>query len=358
MTRPTFAQIHLDALTHNLQRVRHYAPASRIMAVIKADAYGHGVIAAATALADADAFALATIEEACQLRDAEIDKPLVVLQGVNDDEDVRLAAKAGLELVVHSGYQAELLKRWPTTQPLKLWLKIDTGMHRLGLSPGEFVALYPKLKVLPFVKSLRAMTHFASADETDSEQTRQQLICFDAAVDKLQIAQSLANSAAIIHAPKTRRDWVRPGIMLYGASPFAQLNAGQFGLQAVMELVSRVVAIRDLSAGESVGYGGRFVTRRPSRIAVAAIGYGDGYPRHLPDGTPVLINGKNATLAGRVSMDSITIDVTDLESSVVVGDKVVLWGPGLPVESIADLAGTINYELLTGVSPRVPRLYS
>lgn len=354
MTPMVSATIHAAALRHNLSVVRQQAPSSRVMAVIKANGYGHGLVAVARALEEADAFAVARVDEGLVLRQAGIVNPIVLLEGVFDAAQLEAAARMQFELVVHVREQVELLRAAPAGVSFKVWLKLDTGMNRLGLKRAEFDEALTALRSLPAVaQPVRLFTHLASADEPDLVTTQDQLARFAAATKSLPGERSLANSAAMLSFPEAQGDWVRPGLLLYGVSPFAGAIGADYGLQPAMTLHSRVIAVKDVAVGEKVGYGGAWTAARPTRLAVAAVGYGDGYPRSLGSGAPVLVNGERAPLAGRVSMDMIGIDVTDLAAAPRLGDPVVLWGEGLPVEEIAIWAGTIPYELLCGISQRV-----
>jgi alanine racemase len=350
------ATVDSAALRHNLSVVRKWAPQSRVMAVIKANAYGHGLVTVARALDSADAFAVARVDEGLTLRRAGINTPTVLLEGVFDREQLDAAASAGFELVVHTPEQIELLR---TRNPadgiqFKVWLKLDSGMNRLGFKGASFGSAHAALSALGAVQSpVNLFTHLASADEPDLSTTADQLARFSAATHSLPGERSIANSAGMLSFADAQTDWVRPGLLLYGVSPVAGTIGADYGLQSVMTLRSHVIAVKDLVAGERVGYGGNWTAARSTRLAVAAVGYGDGYPRNLESGTPVLVNGERAGLAGRVSMDMIGIDVTDLKREPKLGDAVVLWGEGLPVEEIAVWADTIPYELLCGISQRV-----
>ena len=348
------ASIDAGALRHNLQIVRRRAPNSRIMAVIKANAYGHGLVAVARALDSADAFAVARVDEGLALRDAGIKGAIVLLEGVFDQAQLDAAAAADFELVVHSPEQIELLRNAASAQRFKVWLKLDSGMNRLGFKQPEFAAAHAALSALPALRGpANLFTHLASADVPGAATTDDQLNAFASATRGLPGECCIENSAAIFAFPKSQADWVRPGLLLYGASPFAGSIGADYGLRPVMTLHSHVIATKLLSLGEHVGYGGDWIAARATRLAIAAVGYGDGYPRSLPSGAPVLINGERAELAGRVSMDMIGIDITDLKADVRLGDPVVLWGAGLPVEEVAVWAQTIPYELLCGISQRV-----
>jgi alanine racemase len=348
------ASIDTAALRHNLHIVRRRAPQSRIMAVVKANAYGHGLVAVARALDSADAFAVARVDEGLALRDAGVKGAVVLLEGVFDGAQLDAAAAADFELVVHTPEQIELLRNAPAGQRFKVWLKLDSGMNRLGFKQPEFAAAHAALCALPAVRApVNLFTHLASADIPGAATTDDQLNVFAAATRGLPGEVCIENSAAIFAFPKSQADWVRPGLLLYGASPFSGSIGADYGLRPVMTLHSHVIATKRLKLGEHVGYGSDWTAARPTQLAIAAVGYGDGYPRSLPSGAPVLINGERAELAGRVSMDMIGIDITDLKAPVRLGDPVVLWGAGLPVEEVAAWAQTIAYELLCGISQRV-----
>jgi alanine racemase len=324
------------------------------MAVVKANAYGHGLVSTALCLADADAFAVARIEEALALRGAGVRKPIVLLEGVFNAEQLEEAARQGLEIVVHEPEQVALLEQFTGTHRFTVWVKIDTGMNRLGFRASQVPDALRRLTALgERLHEVRLLTHFASADERDSALTVRQLVRFRELTEGRMNARSLANSAGLFAWPEARADWVRPGLALYGVSPFPHQVGADLQLTAAMRLLSTVIAVRDVPAGETVGYGGVWRAGRDSRVAIVAAGYGDGLPRALPNGTPVLVKGARATLVGRVSMDMIAVDVT-ANAEAQVGDAVMLWGPELPVEEIAAHAGTISYELLCAVSQRVP----
>jgi len=352
MTRPVRARINLQALQHNFNRVRQFAPNSKIMAIIKANAYGHGLVRVAQVLPDADAFGVACLEEAITLREAGFDRRIVLLEGLFDLDDLILISGYRLDVVIHHVSQIELLEQGPVTRSLNVWLKLDTGMHRLGFEPESVAAVSKRLKNIPQLAELNYMTHFACADVPGNDHTEAQLGVFDEALQAVDGARSLANSAGVLGWPASHADWVRPGIMLYGSSPFPGQTAQALDLKPVMTLGTRLIAVNERRQGDSVGYGGDWVCPADMNIGVAAIGYGDGYPRHAPTGTPVLLNGKRVPLAGRVSMDMICLDLTT-QPEAGVGDEVILWGNGLPVDEVATTAGTISYELLCGVGRRV-----
>ncbi len=357
MTRETRALIDPGALRHNLQVARRAAGGARLMAVIKADGYGHGLLRVAYALRGADAFAVSCVEEAVPLREAGIAHPILLLEGPYEPDEVHLACRYRLDIVVHSEWQISVLQGTRLPRPVNVWIKVDSGMHRLGLRPDALRSAYERLTATPSVAPhVRLMTHLAAADQTDSGTTGEQLATFDTAVDALDGERSIANSAGLLAWPQTRADWVRPGIMLYGASPFGSHPVEGTPLRPVMTLTTRINAIYEHHAGDPVGYGGTWVCPETMPVAVAAIGYGDGYPRHVPSGTPVLVNGHRAALIGRVSMDMITIDLRGVPEPVEVGDPVTLWGEGLPAEEVAEAAGTIAYELFCQVTGRVRRM--
>ncbi|RMG31509.1 MAG: alanine racemase [Gammaproteobacteria bacterium] len=354
MSRPVLARIDLAALHHNLRVARRHAGGSRLLAVVKANAYGHGIarIAETLAAAGVDAFGVAGIEEALAIRDAGVRQPIVLLEGCFSPAEHAELVPHRLEPVIHALYQVEAFLDHPPEAPVPVWLKLDTGMHRLGLDPEAFARARELLAGHPAVSALRVLSHLCCADEPERPETERQLARFEACTQGLGMERSLANSAALVRYPAARYEWVRPGILLYGGSPLAGVSASALELRPVMTLETRIIAIRDLAPGEAVGYGAHWRATRPSRIGVAAIGYGDGYPRHAPEATPVLVDGERVPLVGRVSMDMITLDLTH-HPRARLGDRVVLWGEGLPVEEVAQQAGTLNYELLCGVASRV-----
>lgn len=353
MTPVIRAIVDTAALRHNLGRVRELAPASSVLAVIKANAYGHGIVPTAVALAGADGFAVARLEEGMALRAAGLCHRVLLLEGVFGPEQLRLAAHHGFDIMVHEPEQLALLEAEPPGSRFRVWLKIDTGMNRLGFKPAEVAGALDRLAACAAVaRPLTLVTHLANADDADGVRTQEQVALFEQLVAGVPGERSIANSAGLIGCAETRGGWVRPGLMLYGVSPLAEQDGSALGLRPAMTLATQVIAVKQLETGERVGYGGAWRASRPTRLAIAAGGYGDGYPRNTAPGTAVLVAGRRATLAGRVSMDMVAIDVTDLPP-VAVGDEVVLWGPGLPVEGVARAAGTIPYELICGVSQRV-----
>jgi len=354
MTRLIYARIDSGALRANLQAVRARAPGCRVMAVVKANAYGHGLVTSALALAQADAFAVARLEEAMALRGAGLSGRIVLLEGVFTAAQLAQAVSLGLDLVVHQQQQIALLEQYRGTRRSCVWLKVDTGMNRLGFRPEHFRAAWERLtRLTPPPQQLRVLTHLAGADEQDGEYTTEQLARLTPLIAGLSAEVSIANSAGILAQPATHAHWVRPGLALYGISPFAGRRGSDFGLRPAMALESCVIAVREVLPGERVGYGGAWRAARRSRLAIVAAGYGDGLPRSLANGAPVLIGERRAPLAGRVSMDMIAVDVTDLPE-VAVGDRVELWGTRLAVEEVAAAAGTIAYELVCAISQRVP----
>ncbi len=361
MSRAPLARIDLSALRHNLAQARRYAPDSKHLAVIKANAYGHGMLRVAQALEAADAFAVARISEAMRLREAGIHKDILLLEGVYNRDELRLAQQQQLQLVVHQAEQIQLLQQL-TGDSLRVWLKIDTGMQRLGFRPEQVVSVYRQLLECTSVKGAPVlMTHLANADDRSSTGTEEQCQRFEIAVADLEGEHSIANSAGLLGWPTTRRHWVRPGIMLYGASPFIDSPAANWDLRPVMSLGTRLIAINECKKGEAVGYGSRWRCPEDMRIGIAAIGYGDGYPRHVLDQTPVLVNGQRAGVVGRVSMDMLAIDLRSC-GEAKMGDPVLLWGKSLegilqPAEEVAEKADSIAYELFCHVTSRVDFIY-
>ncbi|MGX5915615.1 alanine racemase [Aliidiomarina sp. Khilg15.8] len=351
--RPAWAAIDLDALRHNYQALRKRAGDASILAILKANAYGHGLIRIARELSDVDAIGVARVDEALALRNAGITKPIVLLEGFFEVEQLPVLAASGLQPVIHTEYQLQQLESVSLSTPLKVWLKVDTGMHRLGVEPEQAVPFYRRLEASPNVQGVPVfMTHFASADTVGSEQTSHQLAVFGSLHEVLQGPVSLSNSAAFLTAAAPQDNWVRPGLAMYGVSPFVDKVSADLDLKPVMTLQASVISTRTIAAGERVGYGGTWQAAQRTRIGILAIGYGDGYPRHAPAGTPVFIEGQRYPLVGRVSMDMIAVEL-GLDSNVEIGSTGVLWGPQLPVEEIAGWVDTIPYELLCNVARRV-----
>ena len=354
MARATRAIINLHALRDNYQMAKAKAPESRAYAVVKANAYGHGILQVANALsAEADGFAVACVDEAVILRQAGILLPILILEGPMDEAECRVALDLDLELALHHRAQLQWL-RGLSAGSLKVWIKVDSGMHRLGFSSQDVPAVVSELRSLPVVSEVQLMSHFACADEPNNPFNQQQLAMLKT-LDPIKLNWSMSNSAAILTIPQAHGELIRPGIMLYGASPIQHQQGPEIGLQPVMTLQSEVIAMHDLNPGETVGYGQSFKVERPTTIAVVAIGYGDGYPRSAGNGTPVLIKGQQFPIAGRVSMDMITVDVTD--GGIQLGDTVTLWGTGLSADVIAEQCGTIAYELFCQITARVNRQY-
>jgi alanine racemase len=353
MSRPTTVTIDLDALRHNLARVRALAPSSKVMAVVKADGYGHGLERVARALSDAEAFGVAALSDAERLRAIGLRNRIVLLSGFDEAADLELLRTLDVDTVVHHDSQLALLEA-DRGAPLRVWLKFDTGMHRLGFDPARAAELHARLRALPNVaEELVAMSHFASSDDFDGAQTPAQLRRFRESVATAMAAPvSLSNSAAVLGWPDAHRDWVRAGGALYGLSVVDGKTGADFGLKPVMKLSTRLIAINRIAKGERVGYSATWECPEDMDVGVAAIGYGDGYPRSVPSGTPVLVGGARVPLIGRVSMDLMTIDLRTLPNAKV-GDEVTLWGPELPVEEIATAAGTISYELTCSITRRV-----
>jgi alanine racemase len=327
------------------------------MCVVKANGYGHGALTVARALdSHTDALAVACIEEAVELRDGGISAPILLLEGVFEPTELQLASSQDFWVMIDNSQQLAWLEQADLEKPVTCWLKIDTGMHRLGIDPEYAASFHQRLLNCPNRGGeLVSCTHFASADELESGQTLRQIALFERATADLAGPRSAANSPGLLGWPQSHYDWIRPGYMLYGNSPFPSQHPNTADLQPVMTLVSAVISVRDVAPGETVGYGASWTAKRPSRIATVSIGYGDGYPRVAPNGTPVLVMGRRAPLAGRVSMDMITVDVTDL-GEISIGDEVVLWGEGLPAGEVASHANTIGYELTTRMPMRTPRV--
>lgn len=354
MKRLIRAVIDTDALRANLARIRSVAPGCKVMAVVKANGYGHGLVPVAKTLLSADAFGVARLEEGVVLRDAGIGQPVVLLEGVFSAEQLTEAAAQRLDIVVHEEEQLRLLESFGEPHRFSVWLKIDTGMNRLGFRVEHVDDAMRRLRALRRpLADLRVMTHLSRADERDCDETAQQVQRFEAAAARYGLVASIGNSAGTFAWPTARGSWVRPGLSLYGVSPFAQEEGAALGLRPVMTLASTVLAIRHVPKGEPVGYGGTWRAPRDSVLAVLAAGYGDGLPRTLEVGAPVLVGDHVVPLVGRVSMDMITVDVSGLPG-IAVGTAAELWGPRLPVERVAPFANTIPYELLCGVSQRVP----
>jgi alanine racemase len=348
--RPLAAQVNLSALRANLRKARERASGAQVLAVVKADAYGHGLMRVLPALSEADGLALLELDAAVALRERHYARRILLLEGFFAADELAEIAARRFAVVVHHEEQIRMLEAATLPRPIEVFVKINTGMNRLGFRPDLAHTVVDRLSRAPSVAVMRMMTHLARADE--EEGVREQLERFEDACQGLPYPRSIANSAGVIRYNDVGGDYVRPGIMLYGSSPFPYDTAEMLGLTPVMTLKSELIAIQDIKANESVGYGGTYTASRAHRVGVIACGYADGYPRHAPNGTPVLVCGRKARTAGRVSMDMMTVDLTDAPQAVV-GSPVVLWGEGLPVDDVAAAASTVGYQLLTGISRRV-----
>lgn len=351
MPRPISACIDLAALAHNLGVARAHAPHARVFAVIKANAYGHGLLRAAHALRAADGFAVVEFDAAVRLREAGHAQRIVLLEGFFDAHEAETGAQKKISSVVHTAEQFALIDPLPAGTRLDVLLKINSGMNRLGFAPGALRGAHERLQDCPAVGKVTLMTHFADADGAGG--VAAQMEVFEQAVAGIAAPRSLANSAATLRYPQTHFDWVRPGIMLYGSSPFTDQSAAQLGLRPVMTLASEIIATCNLRPGDTVGYGGTFRAGKNMRIGIVACGYADGYPRHAPSGTPVSVGGRMTATVGRVSMDMLCVDISGLPEAGI-GSRVVLWGEGNPVDDVALAAGTVSYELLCALAARVP----
>jgi alanine racemase len=351
MPRPIRATISASALAHNLSVARKHAGHAKVWAVIKANAYGHGVERAAKAFAAADGLAVLDFQEAARLRVAGITQPILMLEGIFKPADVALLDKYALTPVFHSPAQVEMLLAATLSSAIDVYVKVNSGMNRLGFTAETLGASFNALRHHPRVRQLTLMTHFADADGASGVQA--QLDWFQEMTQSFSAPRSLANSAALLRFPQAHGDWVRPGIMLYGCSPFADRTAESLGLKPAMTLTTEIIATQHLQSGERVGYGFSYEAVGDLRIGVIACGYADGYPRHAPTGTPVLVNGKRTRIVGRVSMDMITVDISDIPEADI-GTPVTLWGEGLSADEVGAAAGTLSYELLCALAPRVP----
>jgi alanine racemase len=348
--RPLFATIDASALRHNLGVVRRHAPQAKVMAVVKADAYGHGRARAASALADADGFGLLELDAAVALRESGVTRRIVLIEGFFEPAELAVIVEHRLGVVVHSLEQVTMLEGLRAGTQLDVLLKVNTGMNRLGLSAAQYAQARERLQRNVAVGGVTLMTHFAEADEARGVQWQMQRLQRLPGYEALP--HSLANSAAILRFPETHAGWVRPGIMLYGCSPFPGQTGAEHDLKPAMTLESRLIAVQDLQPGETVGYGGLFRADKATRIGVVACGYADGYPRHAPNGTPIQVAGRMTGTVGRVSMDLLCVDLGPVPEARP-GSRVVLWGNGVPVERVAEAAGTVGYQLLCAVAPRV-----
>jgi alanine racemase len=344
-------------MQHNLARARACTPASKIWAVVKANAYGHGLERGMRGFAQADGLALIELENAVRLRQLGWVKPILLLEGFFDASDIALLAEHNLNPTIHNIEQIKMLEYTQLYRPIDVHLKMNTGMNRLGFRPEEYAAAYQRLAAVPGIRSITLMTHFANADELEHPRLPilEQVRRFQAGAEGLAGQRSLSNSGGVLHAPDLtdalQSDWVRPGIMLYGGTPGGK-TAAEYGLLPTMTLASEIIGIQQLQAGDTVGYGSRFEAAGPMTVGVVACGYADGYPRHAPHGTPVLVEGVRTTLVGRVSMDMMAVDLTPV-ANARIGSNVVLWGDGLPIDAVAHAAGTIGYELMCALAARV-----
>lgn len=357
MGRAATATINFDALRHNYRLAKKASNDSKAIAIVKANAYGHGAVMVARALSnEADAFGVACIEEAIELREAGIKNPILLLEGFFTADELQIISELNLWTALHSLDQIKTLSEHNLPRPINIWLKMDTGMHRLGIAPGDYHAAYESLKKLPQVNNVVLMTHFSSADEINNPETDLQVSTFKRASCNISAEISLANSAGTLGHPITHGDWQRPGIMLYGATPFDHTHEWADQLQPVMTLSSKVIAIHNLEKGQAIGYSKTFVCDKPIRVGTVAMGYADGYPRHAKAGTPVYVNGQATTILGRVSMDMMAVDLTNI-SDADIGAEVELWGNQVPASDVATHSDTIAYTLFTGITSRVHKVY-
>jgi alanine racemase len=357
MARPATVTIDLEAIAHNYRLAKSLAPGQQALAVVKANAYGHGAVPVARKLeSEADAFAVACIEEAAELRVAGIRKPVLLLEGFFSADELSYISEHNLWTAVHNQQQIEAIANAAVKKPLNIWLKLDSGMHRLGFSAAEYPAAWRRLQALPQVGSITLMSHFSSADDPHSPVTAAQLQCLDDVSRQCPSPVSIANSAGTLIHSSAHRQWQRPGIMLYGSSPFAEEQVIDQQLRPAMTLSSEIIAIHDLQPGDAVGYSGTFVCDKPTRVGTIAMGYADGYPRQAKTGTPVIVNGQRTRIIGRVSMDMITVDLTGIDASI--GDPVELWGKQLLANEVAPCCDTISYTLFTGITRRVHHRYT
>jgi alanine racemase len=349
MARPIQVRIDQSAMENNLQVARR-TTTSRLMSVIKANGYGHGLLHAAEAFAATDGYALLDIQDAVRLREAGFRQPILLLEGFFGEDELPVIAEHDLTCVIHSTWQLAMLDAYPGSAKLDVWLKVNSGMNRLGFAPRQVAQVMEQLRRHRAVRDITLMTHFANADEERG--VAEPLALFNDIVAPYRIARSLANSAALLRYPETHGDWVRPGIMLYGASPFPEVSAQNLGLKPAMTLSSRIIATQTLQPGDEVGYGALFRAEQSMRIGIVACGYADGYPRHAPNGTPILVDGQRTGTLGRVSMDMLCVDLSAMPQADI-GSTVVLWGEGMPVEEVARAAGTVSYELMCALTGRV-----
>ena len=351
MSRPIHASFDLAALRSNFAIARRLAGVAKVMAVVKANAYGHGLLRVTRALADADGFALLELDDAVRLRDAGYRQRILLLEGFFRADELPVILHQGFSVVIHNDEQVAMLGKLHGDRKLEVFVKLNTGMNRLGFAAARAGRVLEQLKTLPCVGEVVLTTHFSDAEGVSGIEW--QMREFERHVARPGYARSLANSAALLRFPETRGEWVRPGIMLYGASPLEDRTAAQIGLRPAMSLTSEIIGIQNLKCGDTVGYGSLFTAHRETRIGVVACGYADGYPRHAYNGTPVVVDGVRVPMVGRVSMDMLCVDLSDIPRAGI-GSPVTLWGAGLPVEEVAAAAGTVSYELLCALARRVP----
>lgn len=355
MSRPVWARINLTSLEHNLKRVKELTPGCKVLAVVKANAYGHGAAQVAGAISEqVDGFAVAGLGEARDLRAAGIGNSIHLLSGFHRVDELHEIAAQDLVPVIHTGWQVEQLARTRLPARITVWIKFDSGMHRLGFAPGDVEGVMSHMCAAEQVQAVRLMSHLACADDEDNAYTLEQVDLFDSVTRPHRCERSLANSAGICAWPRSHADWVRPGLMLYGCTPLCNSDETALGLRPVMSLVAELIAVHQLKQGDRVGYGGDWCCPEDMSVGVVACGYGDGYPRHAPSGTPVWVKGHRTQLVGRVSMDMLGVDLRSVPGAAV-GDEVELWGRQVSATEVARAAGTISYELLSGVTARVPR---
>lgn len=362
MRRAAYALINLSHLKHNLATIKKIASHSKTMVVVKADAYGHGILEVCKSLTDTDAFSVSSVNEAMELRGSGISKPILALQGFFSVDELRLAVTHKIQVVIHQSEQLNILERLAPTQAMDVYIKIDTGMHRLGFEPAQLEQIVAKLtSILPPNSNLSVMTHLACADEVNNQATGHQLETFDRVLDQFQKnqinSQSIANSAGILAWPQAHRDWVRPGLMLYGVNPLNVSNESpsQVNLLPVMSFRAPLISIKSCKKGEKIGYGGDYCCPHDMVVGIVAAGYADGYPRHLANASKCSIRGELVTIIGRVSMDMITVDLSAIKAQL--GEEVELWGKTISVTEIAKDAETISYELLCAAGNAVYRKY-
>jgi alanine racemase len=353
MPRPLVATIDIPAMRHNLTVAKKNTPASKAWAVVKANAYGHGLARGVRGFSDADGLALIELDNAVRLREMGWHKPVLLLEGFFEPADLSVVADYKLQVTVHCVEQMEMIEQARLSAPIHVHLKMNSGMNRLGFTPQAYRAAYARLREMAAVGDISLITHFANADDEENSglPLAEQVRRFRSAAEDLPGERSICNSAADLMHPELATDWVRPGVMLYGGTPGGK-TAAEFGLRAAMTLESEIIGTQDITKGDAIGYGSRFIADKPMKVGVVACGYADGYPRHAPNGTPVVVDGVRTRILGRVSMDMLNVDLTDVPAAGV-GSKVTLWGDALPIDEVASAAGTIGYELMCALAPRV-----